>query len=275
MQYAVIPEEAVMDSDQVGGAAFRVYAYLCLRRNKTTGICFPKLKTIARDLKMNRGHVSQLKKVLLDHGWITECGEGSFRPIKGFDEVRLSNQKFSYSNQDDGAESLDKLTPSLDNLTPSLDNLTKSLDNLTNNNNIDINRQINRPVNRERGANKSRTPATKGTRLPSDFSISEEMREWAMTKHPLTDIDAETEAFIDYWRGVAGAKGLKLDWSGTWRNWIRRSKQFNRTATVKKTFSETMEDYARLDAKWAAEEAALRSDNNEKQIGDGLPRADR
>jgi hypothetical protein len=32
--------------------------------------------------------------------------------------------------------------------------------------------------------------------------------------------------FADYWEGVPGAKGLKLDWLATWRNWLRRSVDF-------------------------------------------------
>lgn len=28
--------------------------------------------------------------------------------------------------------------------------------------------------------------------------------------------------FRDYWRGIGGEKGRKLDWEGTWRNWCRR-----------------------------------------------------
>jgi len=33
----------------------------------------------------------------------------------------------------------------------------------------------------------------------------------------------ELEKFSDYWRAVPGAKGRKLDWSATYRNWIRRT----------------------------------------------------
>jgi len=33
----------------------------------------------------------------------------------------------------------------------------------------------------------------------------------------------EIEKFHDYWRAVPGAKGRKLDWSATFRNWIRRA----------------------------------------------------
>ena len=31
--------------------------------------------------------------------------------------------------------------------------------------------------------------------------------------------------FKDYWAGVAGSKGTKLDWFATWRNWVRKQKK--------------------------------------------------
>lgn len=33
------------------------------------------------------------------------------------------------------------------------------------------------------------------------------------------------DQFRDYWFGVAGSKGTKLDWFATWRNWVRNQKQ--------------------------------------------------
>lgn len=36
---------------------------------------------------------------------------------------------------------------------------------------------------------------------------------------------AELEKFTDYWRAVPGAKGRKLDWPATFRNWIRRASE--------------------------------------------------
>jgi hypothetical protein len=29
--------------------------------------------------------------------------------------------------------------------------------------------------------------------------------------------------FVDYWRGVPGNRGVKLDWQATFRNWLRRN----------------------------------------------------
>jgi hypothetical protein len=54
-------------------------------------------------------------------------------------------------------------------------------------------------------------------RIPQDFAISEEMREWAVEKEitGLIDIDYETEEFITHWRGVGTPM---LDWEQTWQN---------------------------------------------------------
>jgi hypothetical protein len=64
---------------------------------------------------------------------------------------------------------------------------------------------------------------TSGTRIPDDFALTAEMIAWGKTKFPAFDGEAETENFIDYWRGRAGAAAEKVDWIATWRNWIRRA----------------------------------------------------
>jgi hypothetical protein len=37
------------------------------------------------------------------------------------------------------------------------------------------------------------------------------------------EIEDEADRFRDYWIAQPGAKGIKLDWPATWRNWIRRA----------------------------------------------------
>ena len=66
----------------------------------------------------------------------------------------------------------------------------------------------------------------RGTRIPEDFAIDDDMRKWLADSN-LTHLDAQaiTVEFVDYWVGVAGVKGVKLDWVATWRNWIRRKAQ--------------------------------------------------
>ena len=52
--------------------------------------------------------------------------------------------------------------------------------------------------------------------LPADW------REFATVEGHASP-DREWLVFRDYWRSQPGAKGVKLDWFGTWRNWVRRS----------------------------------------------------
>lgn len=68
----------------------------------------------------------------------------------------------------------------------------------------------------------SKTPRARGTRLPESFTVTPEMREWAARETPGLDLARATAEFADYWRGVAGSKGVKLDWIATWRNDMRR-----------------------------------------------------
>jgi hypothetical protein len=72
-------------------------------------------------------------------------------------------------------------------------------------------------------ANTCKTVARKrATRCPEPFPITEDMRAWALAKCPhVKNVDGATEEFVDYWRGVSGRSGVKLDWEGTWRNRFR------------------------------------------------------
>ena len=70
------------------------------------------------------------------------------------------------------------------------------------------------------------TAGKRGARIPSDFSISDDMRQWAREEVPLVDVDKKLAEFVDYWAAVPGVKGVKLDWVATWRNGMRKQQQF-------------------------------------------------
>lgn len=71
----------------------------------------------------------------------------------------------------------------------------------------------------------------RGERIPEPFILTGDMRAWAAAETPGLDVDAETRAFVDYWRGVPGARGRKLDWPATWRNRLRDMAGRQRGAT--------------------------------------------
>ncbi len=68
-----------------------------------------------------------------------------------------------------------------------------------------------------------------GKRLPEEFEPRpcdvEAMKQKGATEGHQR---YELEKFRDYWAGVAGAKGTKLDWDATYRNWIRKSTEGGR-----------------------------------------------
>jgi len=72
----------------------------------------------------------------------------------------------------------------------------------------------------------------RGTR----FALASPPEDWvAYCKAERPDINPHVtfEGFRDYWIAIAGAKGVKLDWFATWRNWIRNQKQQQRPALPK------------------------------------------
>lgn len=63
----------------------------------------------------------------------------------------------------------------------------------------------------------------RGSRIPEGFNPDLAVAEaLGLT---LTEAAAEADKFLDYWRAVPGAKGRKLDWPATWRNWCRSASE--------------------------------------------------
>lgn len=67
----------------------------------------------------------------------------------------------------------------------------------------------------------------RGTRIPPDFQIDDIDRAFAASLGiPPDVVEDETPQFVDYWSGVPGRHGLKLDWKSTWRNRMRDLKKY-------------------------------------------------
>ncbi|PHX98318.1 MAG: hypothetical protein CK529_13775 [Rhodospirillaceae bacterium] len=63
----------------------------------------------------------------------------------------------------------------------------------------------------------SPTPAGRGCRIADDWTPADS---GFAAEHGVDQAAALAE-FRDYWRGVAGKAGVKLDWEATWRNQVR------------------------------------------------------
>jgi len=79
----------------------------------------------------------------------------------------------------------------------------------------------------------SNRDTTRGTRLPSDATLSLEYQDFCQKTRPDLNPDQLFEGFRDYWIAQPGQKGVKLDWFATWRTWVRNQK-VTQTTTVSK-----------------------------------------
>lgn len=66
----------------------------------------------------------------------------------------------------------------------------------------------------------------RGTRLPDDWTLTDEYREAAEQLRPdlIPVLDTVAGNFADYWHAKAGQGATKVDWLATWRNWLRNEK---------------------------------------------------
>jgi hypothetical protein len=69
---------------------------------------------------------------------------------------------------------------------------------------------------------KDTAPRKRGRRIPDDFAVTDEMRQWAVDNgFGHLDLDKITAEFRDYWAAESGARAVKLDWTKTWHNRVR------------------------------------------------------
>ena len=95
------------------------------------------------------------------------------------------------------------------------------------------------------------TASPRGSRLPADWSPSDEQKAYAEAQG--VNVSLETENFRDYWHAKAGKDACKTDWGLTWKTWARRAPKAKaassapQTKTVKQALapSETPEEKRR------------------------------
>ncbi len=72
--------------------------------------------------------------------------------------------------------------------------------------------------------NKKPTATATATRLPADWAPSDDDIEFCEAERKDLTPSVVADRFRDYWIAQPGAKGRKLDWPATWRNWVRNEK---------------------------------------------------
>ncbi len=58
----------------------------------------------------------------------------------------------------------------------------------------------------------------------SEMVVSQEWGTWSLSVGMNEiEINEQMHIFCDYWKSAAGQKGVKQDWTATWRNWCRKA----------------------------------------------------
>lgn len=76
----------------------------------------------------------------------------------------------------------------------------------------------------ERGRAPRSSPSQRGSRIPENWSPSEADLGFCREHRPDLNPQAVADAFLDYWTAKTGAGATKLDWSATWRSWVRKER---------------------------------------------------
>jgi predicted transcriptional regulator len=224
--FAMIPESvfSYWDSDyrsDLTPAAFMVYTAIVFRAQRRK--CFPSIQYIADRTGLNRDTVSTSLQRLEREGLIgierryNERGQtSSMYTIITVPYAEKSGMAIKRDAEKSDSPPSEKLGTNQINVNQSVSNETLSAT------------QTKKPAKQEKP--KTTPKATKGTRIPDSFQITDELRKWAIAEGATAvQVERETAKFVDYWSAVPGARGVKLDWIATWRNWIRRNLEDHRT----------------------------------------------
>jgi hypothetical protein len=235
-----IPETVVERMADVSPSAFALYIFFIHKADSEGNVLIAQ-KEICALTGISYSHISRLKTELVAKEWIVVNGR-VVTTILGFEKFAENANKFAENARFE----------------------IKKIASLYNNNNINnniYNKYINNKYSNDNNktiSEVSKKMTKKGKRLPDDFEVTQTMLDWAAEKRLSVDLDIETEKFRNYWVSVPGAKGVKLDWVATWRNWMLNAEGYQRRGNggyqkAPSTNRERLEAYGSVFAKYQAD----------------------
>lgn len=207
---------------------------LAFFHNGKTGACFPSTEAIARISRVNDRTVRLTLKVLHDLEFISSV---QMPGQKRYFTLHLDRLPTSEAQQEPAplkeitGEGCKKLqgTPvktyrgPLQKLTPEQVNeqVIKQVKGTSNSLPAQAPWETDHLTNDGKKVEKPKRQATdKGSRL-SITELPDDWKAFAEQEEPDLDPKRLFENFKDYWNGLSGAKAIKKDWKGTWRNFVR------------------------------------------------------
>ena len=237
-------------SQTVGNSTAKaVLRELAFYHNGQTGLCCPSVSKIARVLEVKKADtITAAIKRLEEGGFISrefirdpETGQilRTEYALIGFvasEWVSSKNQDTSPENQDTSPENQDTVPQKKGIGSPEKrgEGSPKNQD-VTGNKNREIEQgsrtrnslpaqalwettdQLSADVKK---IEKPKKTVDRGSRL-SITELPDDWKAFAEQEEPDLDPKRLFENFKDYWNGLSGAKAIKKDWKGTWRNFVR------------------------------------------------------
>ncbi len=230
-------------SQKVGNASAKfVLIELASALNRNDSECYPSIDTLEEVTELNRKTVIASTKLLEEKGFIKKrrtFENGKQRIYYSFPMFNPSEWALKQSSKNGTLESTENGTL-LDQSTKS--GTFQSTENGTTESTVFGPVTRNKNKEKEQGiGTRSVAPspdhfpdATKKIEEPkpkrtttdrgSRLTITELPDDWkAFAEQEEPDLDPKRlfENFKDYWNGLSGAKAIKKDWKGTWRNFVR------------------------------------------------------
>lgn len=207
--------------------------------NDQSGVCFPSTDAVARIARVHPNVARKTLKELEANGLISTRQAPGYRRYFDLHLDRLPLNETAGGNDLDGVKEVEvallkkvegapltSLSTPLKDLEPELTKeLTReqrreltSLDaperTLWETDHFpDATKKIEEPKPK-------RTTTDRGSRL-TITELPDDWKAFAEQEEPDLDPKRLFENFKDYWNGLSGAKAIKKDWKGTWRNFVR------------------------------------------------------
>jgi len=238
-------------SQKVGNASAKfVLIELASALNRNDSECYPSIDTLEEVTELNRKTVIASTKLLEEKGFIKKrrtFENGKQRIYYSFPMFNPSEWALKQSSKNGTLESTENGTL-LDQSTKS--GTFQSTENGTteSSKNGTLESTVFGPVTRNKNKEKEqgigtrsvapspdhfpdatkkieepkpkRTTTDRGSRL-TITELPDDWKAFAEQEEPDLDPKRLFENFKDYWNGLSGAKAIKKDWKGTWRNFVR------------------------------------------------------
>lgn len=217
------------------------------RYNDDTGVCWPSIKSISKDIGVSVPTVHKAIRSLEEAGliargnprWVAHLrpdrrptvwtlnldmvkpDEGGREDDNGVAEV-LDRGEDVFTPQDERGKDVFKARGK-DVLT---DGVKTSLYKPKENPKSEPKDLFTQPeVEKEKAQPPKKKKRSTATRLPDGWMPDEKVIAQMREECPAVNLEFEHRKFTDYWVALPDSRARKKDWNATWRNWIRNASQ--------------------------------------------------